>query len=104
MFKKWILADIVPWFEGIHCWRIQLNNRNKGRISVGVTNRDIESMNKSEINTEYVSGIGSFNNWSQEDKHPPKEGHTDLSTYIEIKCVEMDIHLNLHGDKPEMKI
>ena len=66
-FKKWILADTDPWFTGIHCWRIQLKNPNKGWFSIGVANQDIDSMNEDDFDTKYVWGIGACNNWYQKD-------------------------------------
>ena len=61
-------------------------------------------MNRSRFNTDYVWGIGSYNNWYQKDSQPPTEGHIDLRTYFELEYVEMDIHLNLDGDTPKVRI
>ena len=34
----WILGDVNPWFEGVHCWRIRIMNPKKGWVSIGVCN------------------------------------------------------------------
>ena len=51
-FTKWILADTDPWFEGVHCWRMQIKNPNKGWFSIGVANQDTEDMNEKDYNSK----------------------------------------------------
>eukprot|EP01083_Nonionella_stella_P007680 22104_1 len=98
--KKWILGDIEPIFEGKTCWRIQLKNPEKGWFSIGVSNRNIESLNASEYATTYVWAIGVNNNWY------PGNDYTDCDTkkYFRLEYVELDVLLDLSSTKPELKI
>ena len=100
--KKWILADTDPWFNGIHCWRIQINNPSKGWFSIGVANQEIDSLNADNFNTKYVWSIAASNNWYPGDKW--ELSHESFMEYIRLKYVEIDVYLDLDKDEPEMKI
>ena len=57
---KWILLDIQPIINDIHCWRIHIRNPNKGLIVIGVCK---QKMFKSDIeHKEKVYGIGCADN------------------------------------------
>ena len=98
---NWILADIDPWFKGIHCWRIQLTNPNKAWFSIGVHNRNLKSLNGMKFDKKYVWAIGAANNW-----YPGRDFKTEknFKQYIRLEYVEIDVLLNLDRALPEMKI
>ena len=106
-FVKWILADTDPWFDGIHCWRIKIINPNKGWFLIGVSNQDTESMNlwrEHRYTLEgYVWGYDACGDYYQKDGIYP-EWCPDIEEYIRLEYVEIDVHLNLDKNVPEMKM
>ena len=103
--KKWILADTDPWFDGVHCWRIQLKNPNKGWWSIGVANQNIDNLNRSSFGTNGVWAIGANDNYYRAGYGDAFiKGGSDIKKYFVLEYVEMDVYLNLDGDEPEMKM
>lgn len=55
----WILGDVEPFRDGVHCWRIQIKNPNKGWASIGAAPLNPnDDYNSRSFGGDYVWAIG----------------------------------------------
>ena len=89
---KWILLDISPIINDIHCWRIYIRNPNKGLIVIGVCKQRMFKTDKGHSTLVY--GIGSAENqWYPDTNNNIKHNDIDLTQFNQKEC-QIDMKLN----------
>eukprot|EP01083_Nonionella_stella_P027834 76668_1 len=90
----WILSDVEPVYDGIHCWRIFIKNPQQEYLKVGVSGKKMFEDNN--LNQDTVWGIArsKTSNYYKPHIHSHKN-NIDLEHFIERE-IAIDMYLDAH--------